>query len=191
MNLSSLNTEIFEISHLSDCDLEDISSFTIKNPNGHGLEMYLKYSALADEKSGAARTYIIRDTMTHKIVAYFSLKTGLITAQTSLTTFDNLSAIELANFAVNDDYRMYNDVIPQVGKYIFYVFILPLAKEISQYVGASYLYIFALPQNKLMAHYKTMGFKRFSKSTENFIHRHIRPNYDQGCIFMYQSIADS
>lgn len=82
-----------------------------------------------------------------------------------------------------------NNEIPQLGRYVFINFIIPLVSEISKYVGAQILYIFALPENPLMKHYKTMGFVRIADSRlERFIHHHVRPRYDNGCIFMYQKI---
>lgn len=189
MTLQSLNTKIYNIQHLTQRDKPDISKFIICNPKGKGLERYLKAFALDEEKESNARTYLIRDNATNEIAAYFSLKTGLVTYKTSLISFDNRTGIELANFAVNDAYREYADVVPQLGRYVFSTFVLPLVSEISKYVGAQYLYIFALPEEKLMSHYATMGFARVSDAKyEQFIHSHIRPTYDKGCIFMFQKI---
>ncbi len=188
MILDKLSTELYSVHHLTKEDEPNLGSFRIDNPRGKGLELYLKEMAVEEEKSNNARTYLVRDTVSQEIVAYFTLKTGLITKKTSLFYFNNITAIELANFAVNDAYRQANDVIPQVGKYVFINFIYPLAKEISSLVGAQCLYIFALPQNKLMSHYSSMGFERFPQRLEKFLHKHIRPLYDKGCIFMYQKI---
>jgi len=182
-------TEIFTLEHLSKEDKADIEKFYVKNPKGKGLEFYLKNMALDEEESGETRTYLVRDNQTHEVVAYFSLRTGLITNRTSIYSFDNLTAIELSNFAVNDNYRLYNDIMAHIGSYIFSEFIMPCVLKIQEYVGSAYLYIFALPEEKLMNHYCTMGFCRIkNKRLEKFIHRHIKPAYDKNCIFMYQQI---
>lgn len=191
MVLSKLSTELYSIHHLSREDSKSIEDFQIFNPKGKGLEIYLKKAAIAEEENNNARTYLIKDVSTKEIVAYFTLKSGIITKKTSWFYFDNITGIELANFAVNDAYRSANDVIPQLGRYIFITFIHPLAYEISSLLGAQYLYIFALKQDKLMNHYSSMGFGRFPQKLEKFIHKHIRPRYDKGCIFMYQAISDS
>ena len=190
INLEDLNTTLYTISHITNKDKNEIEKFLIANPKGKGLENYLKYTALKNEITGAERTYLIKDNVSLEIVAYFTLKTGLITNQTSIFAFDNVCGIELANFAVNDNYREYNDVIPQIGKYVFSQFVIPLVREISNYVGAEYIYIFALPYNKLMKHYNSMGFERVDRKLERFIHRHVKPSYDYGCIFMYQKIIN-
>ena len=183
-----LNTDIFCISHLCEKDLLDLDDFRIANRNGKGLEYYLKQLAYKEEKCNFARTYLVRNSATNEIVAYFTLKTGLITRKTRRICFDNITGIELANFAVNDAYRMYNDVIPQIGKYIFITFIYPLTKEITTLIGAQCLYVFALPQKRLISYYGDMGFKRFPPKLERFVHKHIRPAYDKGCIIMCQKI---
>ncbi len=178
--------DYFVVSHLKETD--DLSDFVCKK--GKGVEGYLKYSAMTEELCGNARTYIVRDKSTEQIVAYFTLKTGLITVRRGYSLkFDNYTGIELTNLAVNDCYREKEDAVPKLGTYLFSEFILPLVKEIREYIGAEYLYIFALPYNRLLAHYETMGFSRVSdRRQERFICRHVKPNYDKGCIFMAQKI---
>ena len=190
MNLSKLNTRLYSISHLSDADREDLASFTINRKEGYGLEYYLKRSALSEEHANEARTYIIRDNDTNELVAYFTLKAGLVTQKVGFISFNNSPGIEIANFAVNDAYRDAHDdeILPQIGKYVFSEFIYPIVKELSEYVGIAYLYIFALPEDRLIEHYSSMGFERMSSDLERFLHRHVRPRYDKGCIFMYQKI---
>lgn len=187
INLESLNDEIFYIEHLS--SEENIKGFTVNNSKGKGLELYFRKYAINDENENIARTYVIKDNITREIVAYFTLRSGLITVSRGLFKgFDAITGIELANFAVNDNYRTAHDVIPKLGSYVFFTFILPLVKEISNYVGAMLLYIYALPEDKLMAHYETMGFSRTSEKMERFVYRHVKPAYDKDCIFMVRKI---
>ncbi len=156
MVLSKLSTELYSVHHLTQEDTSIIKTFRIDNPKGKGLELYLQEMAIEEENSNNARTYLVKDILSNEIVVYFTLKTGLITKKTSLFHFNNITGIELANFAVNDAYRQVNAVTPQVGKYVFINFIYPLVREISSLVGAQCLYIFALPQDKLLSHYTGM-----------------------------------
>ncbi len=55
-------------------------------------------------------------------------------------------------------------------------------------LGIKALYIYALPEDKLIEHYKKLGFQRLSKKEEQFVHSHVKPKYDDGCIFMYQML---
>ena len=79
-------------------------------------------------------------------------------------------------------------VISAGGAYFFKRFILPLAQFVSEYVGVSTLYIYALPEDKLMNHYKKLGFSRLPEEQEKFVQNHVKPKYDEGCIFMYQPL---
>lgn len=75
-----------------------------------------------------------------------------------------------------------------MGSTVFAEFILPLVKYLRTFVGLQAIYIYALPQDKLIEHYKTMGFNRLDEEDEKFVHQHVKPKYDDGCIFMYQLI---
>ena len=185
INLENLNDDYFEIVHLN--ETYNLSEFQCTK--GYGLEQYLKKSALKDEADNYSKTYLILNKDSKKIVAYFSLRTGLITVSRGfLKGFDAYTGIELANFAVNDNYDEAHDEIPKLGSYVFMQFILPLVQEIRQYVGARFLYIYALPKDRLLEHYKTMGFQRAPMKMEKFVYRHVKPAYDKSCIFMYQII---
>ena len=190
IRIEDLNTPFYRISHLLDYDLDSLKAFRITNPKGKGLEVFLKETAEAYEEDGISRTYIISDTKEDMPVAYFTLQTGLITVSRGLFKgFDVITGIELTNFAVNDAYREAQDVIPKLGAYLFVTFILPLVREISKYVGAKVLYIYALPENKLMGHYQTIGFQMFPSKQAKYVYRHVKPFYDQSCIFMWQPIS--
>lgn len=185
MNINDFSDGYFTIEHLS--VNTDLSNFRCKK--GYGLEYYLKHNAIPDEKIKMSRTYLVRTSDTKELVAYFTLRTGLITVSRGvLKGFDTYTGIELANFAVNDMYKEANEAIPKLGSYLFNQFILPLVGEISEYVGAAYLYIFALPENKLIAHYRTMGFREGEKKASRYVYSHVKPAYDKDCIFMFQKI---
>ena len=186
IGIDSFSDEYYEIVHLT----EDVDVSGFVSNKGYGLEVYLKRYALGDELANISRTYLVLDKSTKQIAAYFTLRTGLITVSRGfLKGFDAYTGIELANFAVNDSYREVHEVIPRFGAHIFYQFILPLTLEISKYVGAAYLYIYALPDDRLMAHYETMGFEHTSEKMKRFIYRHVKPVYDEGCMFMWQKIV--
>ena len=184
-NLDVFGDDLYGIVHLtSDFDVSGFMS-----PKGKGLERYLKYQAIVEEKANLSRTYLVLDKESNEIAAYFTLRTGLITLKAgSGDGFNAHSAIELSNFAVNDAYRDINDLKPGFGMYVFNQFILPLAKMISQYVGAAYIYIYSLPYKKLMVNYEKMGFFRATTEMEAFIYSHVKPIYDKGCIFMWQKL---
>lgn len=185
-----LETELFYYEHLFDSsdNTHLIKDFFVSNESGAGLERYIKELAESDEKDGSARTYLVKDKFTHELVAYFSLKTGLFTIDADNGYFYSVSAVELSNFAVNSSYRKNHPDAKNLGFTVFAEFILPLVKYLRTFVGLQAIYIYALPQDKLIEHYKTMGFNRLDAEEEQFVHQHVKPKYDDGCIFMYQLI---
>lgn len=189
VEFSIYDTPAFSIEHLLDSpeNINLVETFNVSN-DALGLELYLKEQSVADETNKMSKTYLVKDKVTGELVGYFSLKTGLITLQVFKDTFESIPAIELANFAVNNTYRESHPGIKRIGYYIFLSFIRPLAESISHLIGVNALYIYALPEDKLIEHYKTMGFSRLPTEQEAFVQSHVKPKYDEGCIFMYQTL---
>jgi len=180
----------YRIEHLFDSEInrELIELFKVGR-NAKGLELYLKHCAVSDEVDSMSRTYLVKDETTGELAAYFSLRSGLITPQVKGNLFDSVSALELSNFAVNQKYKDDHPEINRLGSHVFFKFILPLTRWISNYLGVKALYIFSLPEDSLISHYRTMGFDRLPPDQEVFIHNHVKPKYDEGCIFMYQVVG--
>ena len=189
LEFSVLDTKAFSIEHLLDSpeNRTTLKSFSVSD-KAKGLETYLKEAASYDEKNNLSRTYLVKDKVTNEIAGYFSLRTGLITVRINNDKFDSLPAIELANFAVNQNYRKKHSNVEHLGIFIFKSFILPISNCIGKYIGISSLYLYALPNDRLIKHYQTMGFSRLPKEQEQFVQFHVKPKYDDGCIFMYQTL---
>ncbi len=181
--------EDFIVEHLFDSpeNSDLIQSFCVGNA-AMGLEIFLKEAAWREESEKQTRTYLIKDRITGELACYFSMRTGLVTLQVDGDAFDSLSAVELSNFAMNQVYKANHPNAKRLGSYFFKRFILPLAQFVSEYVGVSTLYIYALPEERLMNHYKKMGFSRLPEEQEKFVQNHVKPKYDEGCIFMYQTL---
>ena len=73
-----------------------------------------------------------------------------------------------------------------LGSVVFSEFVLPIVRYIADFIAVKVLYIYALPKSSLIKHYETFGFNRLDAEQEKFVHSHIKPDYDEGCIFMYQ-----
>lgn len=190
MTFLPLEIEIFTYQHLLDSDenMALIQTFSVKEKTGRGLELYLKNTSVFDEENSFARTYLIKDKRSKELAAYFSLRSGLFTISASEDFFYAIPAIELANFAVNENYRKNHPEVLEIGKTVFLEFILPYVDFMKSLVGIKALYIYALPEDKLISHYEKFGFHRLDAEKEKFVHSHVKPKYDEGCIFMYQTI---
>ena len=174
-----------------------LSEFSVRKDGGN-LANYIcnvsgTYSqALLDEENHNARTYLIIDKKTSEIAGYFALKAGNVAVNVKrrllAKEFDSLPGVELANFAVNDAYIKRHKNRKGLGAAIFEYCIIPKAKEAQDIIGIKFIYIFALPHADLIKRYEKYGFARLSGLQEKNTHKLIRPRYDGGCIFMYQTL---
>ena len=94
--------------------------------------------------------------------------------------------MELSNFAVNSAYRERHPEITKLGELVFRNFIIPTVRYGAELFGIQSLHIYALPEDELLEHYGALGFSRLPQEMEAYIHSHIKPDYDEHCIFMYQ-----
>ena len=188
MMTPNITDETFTYEHLFD-SLENetlIKDFTVKNPAGKNLAVFIKELAPLHERNNSERVYLVKDKNTHELAGYFALRNGLFTVQLENGSVWTVPAIELSNFAVNDTYRKNHPDTIKIGATVFRKFILPLAKHIQTLTGVQALYIYALPEDRLLDHYGSFGFSRLAKEDEQFIYTRVKPAYDDGCIFMYQ-----
>lgn len=189
MNILPIETDLFTYEHFfhSQKNLEDIKNFSV-GKNAEGLESFIKSQAEENERLNADRTYLVRDKITGELAAYFTLRAGTIVLQSGAESFSTLPGIELSNFAVNQSYKTIHSDMNRIGASVFLNFIIPIAKYVSDFIGVNSLYIFALPYEKLIDYYQSLGFSRFPDSYETFLHSHIKPEYDEKCIFMFRQL---
>lgn len=189
-----LQNDLFYCNHLgvSEHDEQDILNFTVKDQHhGQGLVNYL-LMAFPEEDSGTMRTYVARDNFSSELVGYFSLKAGLISINEvhteCETTFDTIPGVEVANFAINNAYLQKHKEMHGTGLIIFNDFIVPTIEEAAKSIGVKIIYIFALPFERLFKRYGEYGFLRLYSASENELHKRLKPNYDENCIFMFQQL---
>ena len=193
MKFIESDTGEFTLEHLTDSEENRrlICNFASGN-NAFGLEQYLKDLALEDENLWESRTYLVKDSFTRDLACYFSLRTCLVPLSIGNGKFFTVPGVELANFAVNEAYRQAERekgrVTKKIGAYVFSQFILPISRHVAEFVGAKWLCIYAIPEAKLLEYYSRLGFRRLDRQQEDFVYGHVKPEYDQNCIFMYQSI---
>ena len=191
------NLENCKCVHITDCDLSLIKKFYINDDkDAQSLEYYIKSpdGAMFEEYSGQARTYVVIDTTLNCIIGYFTLRAGqcfINQGNMFKKKFHVYPGIELAMFAINDQYReLYTDKTFSFGEWIFYRYITEIAKQVAAIVGVRILYIFALPcKPKLISFYKRLGFTNpvYASGKKRYI-RTIIPAFDDGCIFMCQNL---
>ena len=186
--LPPIEDKIFTYEHLLSSPNNEllIHDFTIKNPTGKNLALFLKELASHNEESNADRTYLVKDKFSGELAGFFALRNGLFALNAGEGSIFTIPSIELSNFAVNDSFRMRHPDITKIGTTIFNNFVVPVAKYIQNFTGIQALYIYALPEDRLIEHYASLGFVRLEKEEEQFVYDRVKPAYDEGYIFMYQ-----
>ena len=189
-----LDSAEFNLRHLTDSadDRQRIATFSA-GKNALGLERYLKDCSVVHELAGENRTYLVLDAITDELACYFTLRSGLIPVpeNTGEGYLSTLSGMELAYFAVNENYRRSKTKTTntRIGFYVFDKFILPIAKHVSRIIGARILFVYALPHPKLMSYYaNTLGFRTLPRELEKFLYDRVKPDSDEGCVFMFQPL---
>ena len=170
-----------------------VRDFTVAHPEtGGGLERYLKEDALQDEVNSLMRTYLVWHRFTGECVGYFSLKAGLVAINEQIMpdnskVFDTVPGVELANFAIDEQFQQKYQLFG-LGKILFRRLIVPFVLKLSKSLGIYLIYIFALPQPRLIETYEKYGFLRLAPQEEKLLHQRLKPNYDESCVFMFQTL---
>lgn len=133
------SNELFHCEHLSfdERSINEINTFKVKHQDAINLEEFLKRYAHKDEVNHTNRTYLIKDKYTQELVCYFSLRNGLFTLDTGKNNFIAIPAVELSNFATNDNYKQKHPKLHKLGSTILNDFILPLVKRVQEFVGGT------------------------------------------------------
>ncbi len=178
--------------------MQDVDNFQVLMQEGKGLVDYLQTYAFHDENTGAQRIYLVRDLKTDELVAYFGLKTGLISTNEREVVidgkrhvvFDTVSGIELAEFAINQNYVESHPDYKGCGLIIFNDFIVPICEKVQELAGCEILYGFSVDtEGKLLSRYLSeYGFERLDPESEAKVQERLRPYFDKGCVFIYQKI---
>ena len=187
---------VYYCEHIKEADVDELASFSVRK-GAYGLEDYIKNYAWNDELKNVMRTYIVRDEDSDEIVGYFSIKAGMVSLNEhkridektgeERVYFDTMPGVEIADFAVNEAYKEKNGDVKGLGVLIFHDFIYKIVKETAVNLGIRFLYIFALPYKSLINQYSMFyHFSRLADDSEKRLHKRLKPEYDDKCIFMYQ-----
>lgn len=170
-----------------------------------GLEAYLKRCAWNDDLNRQARVYLIKDSKTGEIAAYFGLKAGMVvnsedgmpSEEEKNEIMEEFGAkllpevepgIEISHFAVNDEYRRHagknGNPVKGLGAYFYPAFIYPIIEDVAEKIGVSMIYLYAAGDEHLERYYEKVFQFQILESEDFYIP--LEPNYDGGCKFMYR-----
>ncbi len=210
-------TEPFYLEPLTsdETNLQLIQNFTIDREKKYshlpgkviGLEAYLKRCAWQDDLNNQVRIYLIKDSKTGDVAAYFGLKAGMVvdseegmpSEEEKQEVMEEYGAkllpevvpgIEITHFAVNDDYRRKagkeGKPIRGLGEYFYPQFIYPIIEDVARKIGVGLIYLYAAGDERLVSYYERV-FEFQMLDAADFIIP-LEPGYDGGCTFMYRLI---
>ncbi|MEG0277273.1 MAG: hypothetical protein RR630_09600 [Coprobacillus sp.] len=166
--------------------LKQINSF--KSKINSNLAKYLKKNALYSFCNHKSITYLVVDTFTKEVAAYFSISAFSflsIDRNQSQSIYKSLiPVILLENFATNIHYVKSIMSNRKMGIIIFNDFIIPLVKLVQNEVGIFGIGLFAADEaeGRLVSHYqKNYGFNVVDVNDFDVQY----PSYDENCIFMF------
>lgn len=166
-----------------------------------GLESYLKHLAWKEDTGNNIKAYVIKTYFTNEIVAYFTLKCGLITLDSDSRNAlkeelakengvklvpETIPCVEIAQFAVNDNYKVKHGKNGQplkgLGEALYPDFIYPIIKKAASIIGIKCIYLYAAGDEHLTDYYeRVFNFKKVED--ESYIP--VAPYYDNDCSFMF------
>ena len=155
--------------------------------------------------NGEVKIYLIIDKSLNELAAYFGLKAGMVASsredmppiemQRAILKEEGvkllpevLPGIEISHFAVNDNYRRHagaeGSVIRGLGEYFYPTFIYPIIADVASKIGVNMIYLYAAGDEHLVSYYeRVFGFQTLD-AEDYFVP--LEPDYDGGCMFMYQ-----
>lgn len=154
-----------------------------KSKINSNLAKYLKKKALQSFCENKSMTYLVIDTVTEEIVAYFSLSAFSFMSTIGIYKLQ-IPAVLLENFATNSLYIQKINNTRKMGIVVFDEFIIPLVKSIQKELGIYGIALFAADKldGKLVAHYQNnYGFSIVDVNGFDIQY----PSYDDGCVFMF------
>lgn len=175
---------------------EDVNSYELKTfrvqHDEAQLTNYLKKLAKKHQSSKVNKIYLVRYSSTGQIVAWFGLKAATLPYNDVGDSF-LIPAIELTHFAVDERFKnpLGNEDSVHTGEYIFWNYILPIAKDVSDKVACKALFVFAIDTPKLIKYYKNvLRFKEITHTNEKQFFEYAAPDYDEGCRFLYYPLVE-
>ena len=174
----------------------EINSYELKmfrsQHDEHQLESYLKKFAKKHTEGRVNKIYFIRSVRTGQLAAWFGLKAATLPYNDIGDSF-LIPAIELTHFAVDERYKKADSdsMVMRTGEFIFWNYILPIVRDVSDKVACKALFVFAIDTPKLVKYYKeTLQFKELKNTNEEQFFEYAAPDYDEGCRFLYYPLTE-
>ena len=178
----------FYIKELSeDLNSYELKSFRIQHDETQIVKYLVKF-AKKHQKQLLNKTFLVRETGSDNLVAFYSLKAATLPYNDKENSF-LIPAVELTHFAVDERYRkigLQDSLAVKTGEFIFWNLILPIVKDAADKVACKDLFVFSINTPKLIDYYTNrLGFKEIENLDDKLFFEYAVPDYDDACKFLY------
>ena len=151
----------FYIKELSeDLNSYELKSFRIQHDETQIVKYLVKF-AKKHQKQLLNKTFLVRESGSDNLVAFYSLKAATLPYNEKESSF-LIPAIELTRFAVDERYKtvVVSSSALRIGEFIFWNHIVPGIKKAQEYLALQDLFVFSINTPKLIDYYTNrLGFK--------------------------------
>ncbi len=149
------------------------------------LNTFISDDAFRYAESRHGITYVL--TMPenpNQILGFYTLKSsGIQVYDADNNEFNSTPAVEISRIAVQYDIQQQG-----IGKYIFYTFILPKIKKVSEIIAVKVIIAFVEPDDEQAVHfYNSLGFE---KATD-VVQKEIADSFNNECDLYIVSLGDA
>ena len=177
----------FYIEELSDnLNSYELKSFRIKHDETQIIKYLVKF-AKKHQKQLLNKTFLVRESGSNNLVAFYSLKAATLPYNEKESSF-LIPAIELTHFAVDKRYKsvVSSSSALSIGEFIFWNHIIPNVKKAQEYLALQDLFVFSINTPKLIDYYTNrLGFKEIENLDDKLFFEYAVPDYDDNCKFLY------
>lgn len=177
----------FYIKELSeDLNSYELKSFRIQHDETQIVKYLVKF-AKKHQKQLLNKTFLVRETGSDNLVAFYSLKAATLPYNEKESSF-LIPAIELTHFAVDERYKtvVVSSSALRIGEFIFWNHIVSGIKKAQEYLALQDLFVFSINTPKLIDYYTNrLGFKEIENLDDKLFFEYAVPGYDDACKFLY------
>lgn len=148
------------------------------------LDVFLSDNSFDYDEHKLGNTYLLFETNSNTLLAFYTIKAnGIQIYDTETNEYNAIPVIEIARIAVHHEFQNSG-----IGKMLFYDYILPKIKDVSEKIAVSAIMVFVESHNETgINFYKSIGFK---KPDEN-VQKYISETFNEKCDLYVVSLSNA
>lgn len=148
------------------------------------LNLFLSDNSFDYDEHKLGNTYLLFESTSNTLLAFYTIKAnGIQIYDTETNEYNAIPVIEVARIAVHHDFQNSG-----IGKMLFYDYILPKIKDVSEKIAVSAIMVFVEAHNETgIKFYKSIGFKK----PDEIVQRYISETFNEKCDLYIASLSNA